>query len=163
MTLRDYASDEKAQRRDNALEMRRSGKDIEEIARKLNYPTLASCKQDLNRAFAEVLRTSKDEAKALDLLRLDRMILSLWPDARDGAVSAIDRVIKLIDMRAKFIGNYAPVQVEQLSLDAIENEIRELEKDIGPATRRALRKSRRVSNGQTSPSQRRSIGEAGTA
>lgn len=149
MALRNYIEDPQAQRRTQALEMRRAGQDTDHIARKLGYPTIASCEQDLNRAYTKVLKISKEEAKALDLLRLDRMILSLWPDARDGSVTAIDRVIKLIDMRTKMYGNYAPVQVEQITLDAIENEIRELEKQVGSSARKAVRRSRRTPNAST--------------
>ncbi|HEY6021624.1 MAG TPA: hypothetical protein VIY48_17675 [Candidatus Paceibacterota bacterium] len=142
--MRDFSDDEKAQRRAQALEMRRAGQDVEYISRKLNYPSVYACKMDLAKAFSEVLKTPKEEAKALDLLRLDRMILSLWPDARDGMVTAIDRVIKLIDMRAKLIGTYAPTQVEQITLDAIEQEIRKLEQENSTAARKAINKSRKT-------------------
>lgn len=156
--LREYADDEKALRRAQAIELRRSGADVESIARKLRYNSIAACEQDINRAYSQVMRTSIEESRALDLLRIDRMIQSVWPDARDGMVTAIDRVIKLIDMRAKLIGTYAPVQVEQVTMDAIEQEIKRLESEVGTAARKAIKKAggtrgrpvtRRNSSGET--------------
>ena len=141
MALRDYSEDEKALRRAQAIELRRSGADVESIARKLGYNTIAACEQDIGRAYTQVMRTSTEEARALDLLRIDRMIQSVWPDARDGALTAVDRVVKLIDMRAKLIGTYAPVQVEQVTMDAIEQEIKRLENEVGTAARKAIKKA----------------------
>lgn len=149
MTLREYSDDDKAQRRAQALEMRRAGQDLESIARRFGYATVYACKQDLNRAFTEVLKTPTEEARALDILRVDRMILSIWGDARDGSVSAIDRVIKLIDMRAKLLGTYAPVQVEQVTLDAVEQEIKRLESELPAAAKRAIRRGRKAGGSGT--------------
>ena len=135
--LNKFSEDEKAQRRSHALEMRRAGADIEQIARRLGYPSVAAAKRDINAAYSEVLKTSTEEERALDLLRIDRMIMALWPDARSGIAAAVDRVAKLIDLRARLRGTYAPTQVEQVSFDAVEAEIKRLEAELGsnPETR----------------------------
>jgi predicted transcriptional regulator len=53
------------------------------------------------------------EAKGQDLQRLERLIAATWDDARKGHLGAIDRVVKLLERRAKMLGYDAP---EQLNL-----------------------------------------------
>ncbi len=129
--LTRFSHDEMAQRRAHALEMKRAGADIEQIARRLGYASVASCKKDLSGAYAEVLKTPTEEARALDVLRIEKMIMALWPDARSGIAAAVDRVVRLVDLRAKLLGTYAPTQVEQVTFDAVEQEIKRLESELG--------------------------------
>ena len=131
-----FSQDESAQRRAHALEMKRAGADLEQIARRLGYASPASCKRDLSAAFAEVLKTPTEEARALDVLRIEKMIMALWPDARSGIAAAVDRVGRLIDLRAKLLGTYAPTQVEQVTFDAVEQEIKRLERELGNTGRK---------------------------
>lgn len=137
---------EEIMRRGQAIEMKRAGASIDQIAERLDYPDEAACRRDISTAYNEVLRTSVEEARALDILRLDRMIMAVWPDACGGLPAAIDRAVKLIDMRAKLIGEYAPVQVEQVTLDAVEAEIKRLEGELGASARKAVSRARRNRN-----------------
>jgi hypothetical protein len=141
--LNKFSEDEKAQRRAHALEMRRAGADLDQIARRLGYVSVSAAKRDLSQAYTDVLKTPTEEARALDLLRIDRMIMALWPDARSGISAAVDRVAKLIDLRARFLGTYAPTQVEQVSFDAVEQEIKRLEAELGANPRGNGRKYER--------------------
>lgn len=143
-----FQKDELAQRRAHALEMKRAGVDIDQIFRRLGYPSLATCRRDIASAYAEVLKTPTEESRALDVLRIERMIMALWADARSGVAAAIDRVAKLIDLRAKLLGTYAPTQVEQVTFDAVEQEIKRLEKELG-GKRRAGGKSNNASEGSS--------------
>jgi hypothetical protein len=145
--LNKYSEDEKAQRRSHALEMRRAGVDMEQIARRLGYPSVAAAQRDINAAYSLVLKSSPDEERALDLLRIDRMIMALWSDARTGVAGAIDRVAKLIDLRARLRGTYAPTQVEQVSLDAVEAEIKRLEAELGTGAPRRSRRNNEAGAG----------------
>lgn len=141
----NYMSRQEAvQRRSAAIEMRRAGADVEQIALRLGYASTTNCERDLTRALTNILRMPKEEAKALELMRIDGMLISFWPDARKGVPAAADRVMKLIELRAKLLGLFAPVQVEQVSLDAIESEIMRLEKELGTAARRTVRKARKA-------------------
>lgn len=53
------------------------------------------------------------EAKGQDLQRLDRLIAGTWDQARKGHLGSIDRVVRLLERRAKMLGYDAP---EQLNL-----------------------------------------------
>lgn len=47
-------------------------------------------------------------ARGQDLQRLERLIAGTWDDARKGHLGAIDRVVKLLERRAKMLGYDAP-------------------------------------------------------
>jgi hypothetical protein len=126
------------QRRLLALELARAGASIEQITRRMNYPTIQDCQDDLSLIYSEVLSIPVEEARALDVLRIDRMIMGIWGEARAGTYAAIDRVTKLIDTRAKLLGTYAPIQVEQVTFDSIESEIRRLERELGANVSRVM-------------------------
>jgi hypothetical protein len=55
--------------------------------------------------------TDASELKAEELSRLDGMLRGLWPDARKGSHGAVDRVLKIMERRAKLLGLDAPVKV----------------------------------------------------
>lgn len=131
-----------AQRRAAAVEMRRAGSSLEHIADRLGYINADAARRDINPVLADVLRSPTEEARALDLLRIDGMIVSFWPDAKQGKPQAADRIMKLIELRAKLLGTFAPIQVEQVTMDAVEAEIKRLESELGTAARKAVRNSR---------------------
>lgn len=55
---------------------------------------------------------SADQYRTLELERLDRMLVGLWTDARSGRWLAVDRVISIMERRAKLLGLDAPVNVK---------------------------------------------------
>lgn len=150
----NYADDEEGQRRNAALEMRRAGASLDQITRRLNYASVTACRNDINKIISDTLKMSHDEAKALELIRIDGLLLYLWPEARRGVAGCVDRVIKLMELRAKLLGLFAPVQVEQVTFDAVESEIKRLEQELGTAARKAVNrgaKGRGSAGGQTPP------------
>lgn len=48
------------------------------------------------------------EARGQDLQRLDRLLAGIWDQARKGHLGAIDRVVKVLERRAKILGYDAP-------------------------------------------------------
>lgn len=133
--------DELIARRNAAIEMRRAGATPDQIAAKLKYASPEAARRDIDTVLSSVLRTPLDEMRALEALRLDALLITLWPEARRGVSRAIDQVIKIMERRAKLYGLDAPVQVEQITLDAVESEIKRLEAEMGQATRKKLRNS----------------------
>lgn len=133
--------EERVQRRNMAIDLRRAGVPIDTIASRLNYPTPTHAQRDIDLLVSSVLKTPQDEMRGLEALRLDYLTLVLWPEAKKGNSRAIDQVVKIMERRAKLFGLDAPVQVEQITLDGIENEIKKLEQEMGKKTRRRVRKS----------------------
>lgn len=98
-----------------ALELRRAGKNYGEIAAMLDIGKTSAhrmVKAGLAEAAAQV-EAQAGELIALELSRLDAMLAGLWPSARQGGLGAIDRVLKIMERRAKLLGLDAPVKVAQ--------------------------------------------------
>lgn len=131
-------------RRAAAVEMCKKGESFEDIAKRLDYVNAESAKRDVQIVLAEVLKTPMEESRALDVLRIDSMIAALWGGTQNANPQAVDKAVKLIELRAKLLGTFAPIQVEQVSMDAVEQEIKRLERELGAAARKAVRKSRTV-------------------
>lgn len=117
-------------RRRAALEMLRGGADIATIWPQLGYPSEKVCQMDVDRILLKIARIPYEEAKAIELARLDGLILAHWPAARRGDMQATDRVLKIIDARSKILGLNAPIRSEVVSMDAVESEIRRLEREM---------------------------------
>jgi len=65
---------------------------------------------------------------ALELERLDVMLLALWRRVQNGDERAIDRALKIEERRAKLLGLDAPIRA--VTLEDIEREIARLETEI---------------------------------
>jgi hypothetical protein len=59
-----------------------------------------------------LIQESAAQVLELELQRLDRLLMGIWPEAITGDHQAIDRALKIEDMRAKLLGLYnrAPQQ-----------------------------------------------------
>lgn len=142
-----------AERRAKALRMRTAGATLEEIAAACGHKTRGAASQDISRALA-ILRTEPaEEMKALANQRLD----VLWRSAMtvlgrthyvvsngrlmqlnglpmrddDPTLRAIGSLLQIEQRRAKLNGLDAPKQVEVITIDAVEAEIRRLNAELG--------------------------------
>jgi hypothetical protein len=96
-----------------ALEMRRMGMGYAEIARQLDC-SLSTAHGYIKVAMADAkaqIDADAGEMKAEEISRLDGMLRGLWPDARKGNHGAVDRVLKIMERRAKLLGLDAPVKM----------------------------------------------------
>ena len=89
-----------------ALELRKAGATYQQIADKMGI-SLSGAGVCVSRAMDALRLEVKEAAEQvleLELDRLDSMLLGLWDKARRGDVAAIDRVLKIQDRRAKYLG-----------------------------------------------------------
>jgi hypothetical protein len=103
----------KLERQGRALELRRMGWGYVEIASALGIGKSQAhrlVKAGLAEAYATVV-SEATELRAEELSRLDAMLSGLWPDARKGDVLSVDRVLKIMERRAKLLGLDAPVKL----------------------------------------------------
>jgi hypothetical protein len=113
------------------LELRRAGATYDEIARATGYATAQGAYLAYGRALKRTLNAAgAEEAREMELDRLDRLQRTWWPKAISGDDKATDRVLKIMEHRAKYLGLYAPtkMQVEAVVYDAgtIEGEVQRL-------------------------------------
>ena len=97
-----------ALRRQKALEMRAAGATFETIAQGLEYSSPSVARRDIEAAFKQAVDVPAKEAVGEELNRCDRLILALWKDARAGDIHKIDRIIKLMELRGKYLGLFQP-------------------------------------------------------
>lgn len=112
------------QRQQQAVELRRSGRSYREIAHAVGIG-VASAHRLVGAAIAEARTTVREdvvELRALELSRLDGLMVALWPKARRGDLAAVDRVLKIMERRAKLLGLDAPVKVARTNPAGAEDE-----------------------------------------
>jgi len=127
------------------LKLRMDGLQFDEIGRWLGV-TKQRAHQLFERGLARTRQEQADALRRLEQLRLDHLYAEALGVLRrehvvvdrgeiikdDGPVlSAIDRLLKIQDRRAKLLGLDAPAKHEVLTLDAIDAEVYRLEAELG--------------------------------
>lgn len=95
-----------AEKRKHALDLRRAGWSFDDIAAEVGYANKGSAHRAVKQGIADITRESATELLELELSRLDDLMAGAYESARNGDLFAIDRVLKIIDQRAKFLGLY---------------------------------------------------------
>lgn len=103
---------EAAEKRARALELRKAGATYDQIARQVGFSERGAAYRAVQTALLEITQEPAQEVRQLELERLDAMLLGLWPAARKGKEGAVDRVLRIMERRAKLLGLDAPVKAE---------------------------------------------------
>ncbi|WP_194385228.1 helix-turn-helix domain-containing protein [Microbacterium luteum] len=95
----------RATRKQEALSMRLAGARNDQIAQTLGvHPrTITAWVSD---AIKDIPREEADEMRRLELDRLDALQAAVWRNAMKGDARAVDRVLAIMDRRAKYLGLY---------------------------------------------------------
>jgi len=103
------------EKRQRALDLRRSGMNYREIAAAMD--TSPSRAHDYVTSALKRIREQTDEiaevVKVLELERLDSLFKTAYRAAMDGDVKAIDQALRCMDRRARLLGLDAPAKVAQ--------------------------------------------------
>ena len=121
------AAIERAKRRAQALELRAAGRKYREIAETLDYSSPQHAHRDVKTELDALVKGPALEVLSEELDRLDKMLQGLWSEARRGNVHAVDRVLRIMERRARYLGLDAPDRVE---VDAIVRSPAELAQEI---------------------------------
>lgn len=104
-----------AERRAKALELRKAGLTYEQIGQTLGVTTRRAG-YIVKDALEALTREPAQAVIDLELARLDSMVRGLWADARAGDVQAVDRVVRIMDRRARYLGlDHVPGQERDTS------------------------------------------------
>lgn len=146
-----------AERRSKAVDMRIAGASFKAIAEACGYKTASAACQDVGRALEHAVAAqtrSVEVYREEELQRLDALLTKAWavlerahvtvshgrivkddmdePILDDSPVlQAIDRVLKIQERKAKFLGLDAPQRHEVVTLDAVDQEIARLTAELG--------------------------------
>jgi hypothetical protein len=137
--------------------MRMSGATFQQIADALGYKSRGAACQDIGRALEAAVAEQTRSVEAYreeELQRLDLLLAEAWAILKrehvavshgrivvdeetgekvrdDGPVlQAIDRILKIQERRAKFLGLDAPTKIEAITLDALDAEIAKLTAEL---------------------------------
>jgi hypothetical protein len=102
-----------AQRRGKALDLRKQGQTYAQIAAALGVSESRAHQvvtEELRRLHAERSEAA-GEVLRLELERLDVLQASVWPKAKAGEPTAVERVLNIMARRAKLLGLDAPTKV----------------------------------------------------
>lgn len=92
-----------AEHKKQALAMKLSGARLDEISAALGI-SVSQVSKDVNAAIKEIPEEEAALVREQELMRLDRMQRGVWKDAIGGNVNAIDRVLRIQDRRARYLG-----------------------------------------------------------
>lgn len=101
----------------NILRLRKMGYNAETISDELDIP-LDRVKNIIGAALKKLTKEMNGQAeqiRSLELSRLDELQSAIWEDCMGGKLTAIDRVLKIMERRSKLVGLDAP---ERLNLQA---------------------------------------------
>jgi len=101
------------EREAKALELRKAGATYTQIAKQLEMTEPGAYKV-VTRVLERLARKATESYESvlrLELERLDVAMLSIWPQVRAGNLGAIDRALKIMDRRAKYLGLDSPLQI----------------------------------------------------
>jgi hypothetical protein len=105
-----------AEKQRQALELRKAGVTYAVIAERLGWKTADGAHKAVMTALRKTLQEPADAVRKLELERLDSMLLALATQVKNGNQGAIDRALRIMDMRAKLLGTYAPVRQDITTL-----------------------------------------------
>jgi hypothetical protein len=95
---------EAADRQRRALELRKAGKGFDAIAAELGYDSRSGAHKAVMTGLKATLREPAEELRTLELERLDALLSALWPVALQGDQGAVDRVLRVMERRSKYLG-----------------------------------------------------------
>ncbi len=97
-----------------ALELRKTGMGFLAIADKLGYRSVSGAYDAVMAGIKKTLQEPADELRKVEVERLDIMLNAVWWAASHGEPHAIDRVLRIMERKAKYLGLDAPGQYEIL-------------------------------------------------
>ena len=103
-----------AERRIQALDLRKGGASFRAIGKQLNI-SYEQARMDVEAVLTALAARSQElaaEHRQLELERLDRLLLAVWSSATKGDTAAVTAALKISDRRAKLLGLDAPVKQE---------------------------------------------------
>lgn len=103
-----------------ATAMRLAGARYDDIAQALGYNSRQAVHDAVKRVLRDLPDESPEQVKALEMSRLDRLQQGLWPLALNGNQGAIDRILRIMERRAKLMGIDAPTQTQVAQISEVQ-------------------------------------------
>lgn len=121
--------DEVLEKQHKVLVLRAAGASYEEIAKAVGYANRQNARAACLAALNAQVHEAVDSLRNLEGARLDRLQRAIWSAALSGDLNAMDRVLRIMDARARLYGLNAPTKLE--ITDEIDREIQMLAASLG--------------------------------
>ena len=95
-----------AEKRAEALELRAMGYNYQAIADEVGYGSRGAAHKAVAQELRNIPREAAEQARELELGRLDDLQMAAMNGAMSGDLFAIDRVVKIVESRARLLGLY---------------------------------------------------------
>ena len=99
--------------REKAYELRLSGMSYSAIGREIGVDASTAHRYVMTEM--DRIRPNREQVEKVreqEIDRLDRMLEGIWKKASNGDLAALDRVVRLMERRAKFLGSDAPAETK---------------------------------------------------
>src|SRR6188768_522389 len=93
-----------AERKRDALELRKAGVGFQAIADRLGYKNASGAHYAVVSALKEITKPAAEEVRDLEVERLDGMLFAISAQVSYGHLGAIDRALRIMERRAKLLG-----------------------------------------------------------
>jgi Homeodomain-like domain len=93
-----------ASRRARAIQLRAAGRTYQQIATELGYANRGTVCRIVSDALSSQTVEAVDELRSLEVARLDKLQLALWPAAVEGDLQAVSLIIRIIMARSRLLG-----------------------------------------------------------
>lgn len=144
----------RAQRQQEILERRRevarlrlSGvRDQRDVAARLDVSlgTINGDFKAINEQWAQETTMDVDAEKQLDLARIEALIAVLWPIAMTGKAHIVDRIVSLMQHRAKLLGLEAPQRREDTHRIEVQHMVQRIAESSGLDEAEILAEAERI-------------------
>jgi hypothetical protein len=104
---RDTRKADYAEKSRKALEMRKAGANYAQIGLAIGVHESGAWKI-VKKAIAAITKEPAKEVLALELTRLDVLLLGVWTKAKNGDAQMVDRALRIMERRAAYLGIDAP-------------------------------------------------------
>lgn len=108
-----------------ALALRRTGLGYEKIGEALGIPT-STAYDSVIRGLEDAIENRREEAekvRQLEIDRLDELLAACWPKATKPNPALIDRVLRIMERRAKLLGLDAPAKQQVADIGSITDKL----------------------------------------
>lgn len=102
-----------------AVRLRAEGCDYDQIAQCLGYANRSGAYKAVRRSLRRQVGERVEDMRRLEEERLDALQVPLWDRAIDGDGPALDRVLRIIDLRCRLLGLNLPPQIERRSAEPL--------------------------------------------
>jgi len=103
-----------AKRTAEAVALRLGGATFDSIAGQLGYSNRSAAYMAVTRWMARIGAEDAEKLRALENVRLDAMLVAIWPRVLGGDLGAIDRALRISERRCRINGvDLTPVTIQE--------------------------------------------------